>query len=186
MGYNSLITLNKITRIMHHLDVDSEEFDPDFKSKTQVKKEMLDLQDLGRQLVKLPKTQRNQLPLDDSLQDAMLLADKIANKHEAFKRHIQYIGKLLREADLDAIQQKLDFFANKHQQETQRFHHLEALREQLINEGTPAIEALLSEHPAMERQKLRQLVRQASKEQAAEKPGKYFRELFQYIKSHNE
>ena len=129
---------------------------------------MHDLQELGRQLVNLPKSQRNKLPLDENMQDAMQLADKIRNKHEAYKRHIQYIGKLLRDADLEAIQKMLNLFANKHQQENQQFHHLEALRDQLIEQGNQAIESLLAEQPTMERQKLRQLVRQASKEKANE------------------
>lgn len=152
-------------------------------SKTQIKKEMHELQALGRKIISLPKGQREKLPLDESMQDALLLADKIKNKHEAYKRHIQYVGKLLREADLDAIQKQLDFFANKHQQETMQFHHLEILRDELIAGDNQKAEDLLQTCPNMERQKLRQLIRQASKEVKAEKPAKYYRELFQYIKT---
>jgi ribosome-associated protein len=74
--------------------------------------------------------------------------------------------------------------ANKHQQETAKFLHLESTRDELIAQGNDVVEALLSEHQGMERQKLRQLVRQASKEHKAEKPGKYYRDLFAYLKEH--
>jgi len=161
---------------------EDEFFDEDLKSKTEIKQEKLALQDLGRRLTALPKKQRNELPVEDDIQDAFALADKIQNKHEAFKRHMQYLGKLLREADIDAINAKLDFFANKHQQENLEFSKLEQTRDRLITGTNDDIESLLSEHPSLERQKLRQLIRQAAKEHKAEKPGKQYKALFQYLK----
>lgn len=155
--------------------------DEELISKSQIKKEMLDLQALGRKIVALPKTQRAKLPLDEDMRDALVLADKIKNKHEAAKRHMQYIGKALREADLEGIYQALDFIANKHQQETIQFNHLENVRDELIS-GDYNSETLLTEYPTMERQKLRQLIRQAQKEVKAEKKGKGYRDLFQYMK----
>lgn len=157
------------------------EDDDDFKSKTQIKKEMLALQELGRKIIALPKVQRAKLPLSSDMEDALILADKIKNKHEASKRHMQYIGKLLREENLEAIGQAMDTIANKHQQETQKFHQLEQLRDELIS-GKYDPEQLLAEHPTFERQKLRQLIRQAAKEVKAEKPAKSYRELFKYIR----
>lgn len=154
-------------------------------SKSQLKREMHELQELGRKIVSLPKAQRSKLPLDESMQSALVVADKIKNKHEPFNRHIQYISKLLREADLDAIQTQLDIFANKHQQVTLQFQHLENLRDNLIAGGNQDIEDMLIQCPSMERQKLRQLVRQAAKEVKAEKPAKSYRDLFQYIKENH-
>ncbi|WP_448245400.1 ribosome biogenesis factor YjgA [Thalassotalea agariperforans] len=158
------------------------EQDEEFISKSQIKKEMHELQALGRKIVAMSKAQRAKLPLDDDMKDALVLADKIKNKHEAAKRHMQYIGKLLREADLEAIHLAMDAIANKHQQETIKFQQLEQLRDQLIAGNNDDAEALLAESPNMERQKLRQLIRQAAKEVKAEKPGKSYRDLFQYIK----
>lgn len=156
----------------------------EFISKTQIKKEMHDLQELGRKIIALSKTQRAKLPLDEDMFDALILADKIKNKHEAYKRHMQYIGKILREADLEGIKAGMDVFANKHQQESLWFHHLEEFRDQLIAGSNDDAEALLAECPDMERQKLKQLIRQAAKEVKAEKPAKSYRDLFQYIKEH--
>ncbi|MDO7086173.1 ribosome biogenesis factor YjgA [Pseudocolwellia sp. AS88] len=163
---------------------DIDELDEDLKSKSEIKREMHRLQDFGQKIVEMSKHQRSRLPLTDELKDAMVLADKILNKHEALRRHIRHIAKILSETDLEPINQALDVMANKHQQESVKHTKLESLRDELIEGGNETIESLLAENPAMERQKLRQLVRQASKEAKAEKPAKYFKELFNYLKSH--
>ena len=169
---------------MPHSANDIDEFDEDFKSKSEIKREMHQLQDFAKSLVEMSKHQRSRLPLSEDLQDAMVTADKISNKHEALRRHIRHIAKILLETDLEPIQKAIDIMANKHQQESAKFIRLEQLREQLIAQGSDTIENLLSQYPQMERQKLRQLVRQAAKEVKAEKPGKHYRELFSYLKSH--
>ena len=74
---------------------------------------------------------------------------------------------------------------NKHQQETAKFIRLEKLRDELIEQGNPAVEALLTEFEHMERQKLKQLVRHAVKEKKAEKLGKHYRNLFTYLKENS-
>ena len=169
---------------MPHSSHDIDELDEDLKSKSEIKREMLQLQNFAQKLVDMSKHQRSQLPLSDDLKADMVLADKIRNKHEALRRHIRHIAKVLLETDLGPINQAIDVMANKHQQATAKFVRLENIRDQLIEQGNTAIENILSENVTMERQKLRQLVRQASKEKAAEKPGKYYQELFNYVKQH--
>ena len=169
---------------MPHSAHDIDEFDEDFKSKSEIKREMHQLQDFAKSLVEMSKHQRSKLPLSEDLMDAMVTADKIGNKHEALRRHIRHIAKILLETDLEPINKAMDVMANKHQQENAKFIRLENLRDELIAQGGVAIESLLAEHEVMERQKLRQLVRQASKEVKAEKPGKHYRELFVYLKEH--
>lgn len=161
---------------------DIDELDEDLKSKSEIKREMHKLQDFGQKLVEMSKHQRSRLPLTEELKDAMILADKIISKHEALRRHIRHIAKILSETDLEPIHQAIDVMANKHQQEAVKHTRLEALRSELIEGGNESIESLLAEHPTMERQKLRQLVRQATKEVKAEKPAKYFKELIAYLK----
>jgi len=169
---------------MPHSVSDIDEFDEELKSKTEIKREMHELQDFAFKIVKMSKHQRSKLPLTEELEDALVLADKIQNKHEALRRHVRFIAKVLSETDLTDIKQAMDVMANKHQQENAKFHHLENLRDELIDNKGETIEQLLSEHPSMERQKLRQVVRHAVKEKAAEKQGKYYRELFAYLKEH--
>ena len=112
----------------------------------------------------------------------MIVADKIANKHEALHRHIRHVAKILLETDLEPINHAIDVMANKHQQETAKFVYLEKLRDDLIEKGNEAVETTLSEFKSMERQKLRQLVRHATKEKKAEKIGKHYKNLFAYLK----
>jgi len=77
------------------------------KSKTQVKRELHALVDLGERLTTLKKDLIAKLPLTDEMRRA--LAD--APKHTANiarKRHISFIGKLMRDQDIDAILTLLD------------------------------------------------------------------------------
>lgn len=95
---------------------------------------------------------------------------------------MQLIGKLMRSTDVAPIREALDILENKHQQLVRQHHHLEQLRDDIIAQGDDVINRVLAEHPELERQKLRQLSRQANKEKAASKPPKSSRELFQYLK----
>lgn len=157
----------------------------ELKSKTEIKKEMHQLQDFAQSLVEMSKHQRSLIPLTDDLKDAMVVADKIRNKHEALRRHIRHIAKILVETDLAPIHQAIDVMANKHQQSTAKFERLENLREQLVEQGNDAVEALLLEFEQMDRQKLKQLVRNAAKEKKAEKLGKHYKNLFIYLKDNS-
>ncbi|MDO6427062.1 ribosome biogenesis factor YjgA [Thalassotalea sp. 1_MG-2023] len=171
---------------MPQYEHDIDEFDEDYKSKTEIKREMHAMQDFAMKLVKLSKAQRAKVPFPEEILEALALADKIKNKPEALRRHVRFMSKVLLETDLTDVNQALDVMANKHQQDTSRHLRLEQLRDDLITQGNDKIEAMLEQYPAMERQKLRQLVRQATKEHNAEKPGKSYRDLFAYIKEHAE
>ncbi len=180
-----MIIIDLIAIIMPHSANDIDEFDEELKSKSEIKREMHQLQDFAQSLVEMSKHQRSRLPLSEDLQDAMIVADKIKNKHEALRRHIRHIAKILLETDLAPIHQAIDVMANKHQQETAKFVRLEQLRDDLIEQGNEAIEAALAESKKLERQKLRQLVRQAAKEKKAEKLGKHYKNLFVYLKENS-
>lgn len=170
---------------MPHSANDIDDLEQELKSKTEIKREMHDLQDFAQKLVEMSKHQRSRLPLSEEIKDAMVVADKITNKHEALRRHIRHIAKILLETDLAPIHQAIDVMANKHQQETAKFVRLETMRDELIEQGNTMVETLLSEHPAMERQKLKQLVRHAAKEKKAEKLGKHYQNLFAYLKENS-
>jgi ribosome-associated protein len=159
-----------------------ESLEEELKSKTEIKREMHQLQDFAQRLIEMSKHQRSRLPLSDDLKDAMILADKITNKHEALRRHIRHTAKILLETDLEPIHQAIEVMANKHQQETAKFIRLESLRDDLITQGNSAVEALIAEFPNIERQKIKQLIRNAAKEKKAEKLGKHYKNLFTYLK----
>lgn len=163
-------------------DFDFHDDESEYKSKTQIKQEMLALQKLGQELVNLGEAALKKMPMDDELEDAVMLARRINRKKDGFRRQLQFIGKLLRTRDVEPIEIALNELRNTHQRANQQFHKLEKTRDDLIARGDDAINELLGENPDLDRQKLRQLVRQANKEKQQNKPPKASREIFQYIK----
>jgi len=151
------------------------------KSKSQIKREMHELQKLGEELVALSAAARAKIPLDDELQDALQLADKLGNKREALRRHIQFIGRLIRTRDLEPIEQALALLRNTNQAATRQFHKVENWRDKLITDSD-AVTEFIAAYPEVDVQQLRQLIRNAKKEQEKQQPPKYYRELFQLIK----
>ncbi|HSG51193.1 MAG TPA: ribosome biogenesis factor YjgA [Rheinheimera sp.] len=151
------------------------------KSKSQVKREMHELQKLGEELVALSAASRAKVPLDDELKDALQLADKLSNKREALRRHIQFIGRLMRTRDLEPIDQALALLRNTNQAATRQFHKVEHWRDKLLADND-ALTEFIAAYPQVDVQQLRQLIRNAKKEQEKQQPPKYFRELFQLIK----
>ncbi|MEZ9856103.1 ribosome biogenesis factor YjgA, partial [Vibrio breoganii] len=103
-------------------------------------------------------------------------------KNEAKRRQLQYIGKVMRNVDPEPIQAALDKVRNKHSQATAELHKLEQLRDRVVAEGDAAISEVMEMYPEADRQRLRQLARQANKEKSANKPAKASREIFQILK----
>ena len=155
------------------------------KSKSQIKREMCALQDLGEQLVKLSRGQLEQVELPQELREAVLFARSL-KKHEAHRRQLQYVGVLMRAIDPEPIRQSLATIARQHKVETQAFHELEMWRDRLIEESDALAEKLLEQFPEADRQHIRQLVRNACKEHKDNKPPKAARALFHYLQELHE
>lgn len=158
-----------------------DDHDEEWISKSQRKRECHALQDLGTELVKLPQADLDKIPLDDELQQAIHEARRI-KQHGALKRQLQFIGKLIRQRDGDALRQAYDRVMHPFQEDIKHFHQLEKWRERLLEDGDTALESLVEEHPETDRQHVRQLIRTARNEKKANKPPKAARELFQYLK----
>ncbi len=108
----------------------------------------------------LPADQLARIPLDEPVLEAIALAHRIQNKRSALKRHYQFIGKLLRARDTDAIIAALAEIDAEHQHSLQRHHLAERWRDRILEEGNDAIEQLIAETDGnIDRQKLRQLWR---------------------------
>jgi ribosome-associated protein len=155
----------------------------EFTSKTQLKQASEVLKKLGLELVGLTKGERQKMPLDEELNNALEIATKINRKKEGFRRQIQLVGKLLRQRDIAPIKLALDKLKNAHTYSVRVFHELEKTRDELVKEGDDGVQALMEVHPQLDRQKLRQLVRTVVKEQNENKPPAASRELFKYLKS---
>ncbi|MAE33847.1 MAG: hypothetical protein CMH97_01075 [Oceanospirillaceae bacterium] len=151
-------------------------------SKTEMKREMQRYQDLGETLCNLSPAKWSDLPVTDVLMAALEESRRI-KKHEARRRHFQYIGKLMRSEDIDAIQEAIDMLDPSSEAFGRRIGQLEQWRNRLINDGK-AMNEFLDTYPDTDRQQLRNLVRNAQKEMQAEppKPGTAFKKLFQLIK----
>lgn len=164
----------------------------DKPSKTQVKREMHVLLDLGKELVKLSPEKLKQLPLSEKLFDAIGDARRNTSR-EGRRRQIHYVGKLMRSADAVAIRRQIDIWQHGARAETQAMHRLETLRDVLIKDDD-ALTGFLQEYPNSDVQQLRALIRAARKEaghNAALDPGrdpqrKHYRALYQALKLIND
>ena len=153
-------------------------------SKTELKRDMEELQKLGEELASLKPSVLEKFPLSEDLAEAIKDAQRF--KNEARRRQLQYIGKLMRFEETEPLQAALDKVRNKHSQATAALHKLEQLRDRVVEEGDDAIADVMELYPQADRQRLRQLARQAAKEKKAGKPAKAFREIFQVLKELND
>ncbi len=149
-------------------------------SKTKIKKQMHELQELGAELVGLGKDQLAQLDIPETLRDAIREMHRI-NKFGAQRRQMQYIGKLMRDVDPAPIVAKLNIWKGVSQQHIGYMHQIERWRERLLEESN-ALTELLAAYPETDAQRLRTLIRNAIKEREAGKPAKSFREIFQVLR----
>jgi ribosome-associated protein len=161
----------------------------DGPSKSQVKRDMLALLDLGKELVDLSPERLKQLPLSERLYEAIRLAQRTTSR-EGLRRQVHYVGKLMRDAQADEIRVQLDTWKNGSREQTQTMHRLETLRDRLLKDDG-ALTALLEKYPQADVQHLRSLIREGRKEVTANqalRPGqepqrKHYRALFQALKS---
>jgi ribosome-associated protein len=75
-------------------------------SKSRKKRDMHALQDLGVKLVELNEQQLETMQLPESLLAAVQDARRLT-KHEARRRQMQYIGRLMRDLDAAPIRDRL-------------------------------------------------------------------------------
>lgn len=150
-------------------------------SKTRRKREMLELQSLGAALVGLPESQLNAMQLESELLQAVLDAKRIKS-HEARRRQLQYIGRLMREVDPEPIRARLAAVEGTSAQAAAAHRRLEAWRERLLLDDE-ALTSFAAEHPGADIQEIRALIRNARKEQKDGKPPRAYRELFRVLKA---
>jgi len=149
------------------------------KSKSQVKRELQALKDLGKDLIALPLKDLNKLDLPEKLFDAIIKAQGLS--HGAFKREVGYIGRLIAEEDFDAIGQGLEKLKQVHHGEVKQFHEVETWRDALLTGESDIMTVLHHQFNNFDGQHVRQLVRNARKEAELNKPAKSARLLFKYL-----
>ena len=181
-----MLPMTRKTRIqpIEHEDSADQDLGDERPSKSQLKREMHALQALGVDLVELPKDALKRMPMPEDLADAVRAARRITD-HEGKRRQIQYVGRVMRsltEPEVAALRTALDAYRGVNKAETARLHWVEHTREQLIAHDD-AFTAFLRAHPGADAQEGRTLIRNARKEAQQGKPPRYFRELFQWIKT---
>ena len=164
----------------------SSEFEQQYDrpSKSQLKREMTALQKLGQLLVDAPRDRVRKVPMPEDVLEAILECQQISS-HEGRRRQLQYVGKKMRtldHAEVAAIQKVVDSWRGTSRAEAAALHAIERQRDRLLADDE-ALTELRSQHPELDIQHLRTLIRNARKEQAEAKPPKAFREIFQMLKS---
>ncbi|TRZ94531.1 MAG: DUF615 domain-containing protein [Rhodocyclaceae bacterium] len=149
-------------------------------SKSQLKREMTALQDLGAELVALSKERLAKIDMPERLRDALLDAQRFT-KHEARRRQMQYIGKIMRDIDATPLQAAMDEIKGNSEAANIRQHRLENLRTRLMEDETRFSE-VARDFPGADIQHLRQLRRNALNEEQQGKPPRAYRELFRELR----
>jgi len=166
-------------------------------SRTELKKESTELQKLGEDLLTLRTDLFERLELPESLASALAEVKRISN-FEGRRRQMQYVGKLMRQLEPQALQAVRDALAEQHSgsaQQTLALHAAEKWRDDLIA-SDDALQPWLQAHPDTDAQQLRALIRQARKDGAptpdevsrgqAPRRGRAYREIFQIVRDHLE
>jgi ribosome-associated protein len=150
-------------------------------SKSALKREAEELQQLGEALIDLPDAVLEQLPLPETLRDAVANARRFTS-HGAQLRQRQYIGKLMRKVDVEPIRRALESRQLEQRLEARRFQRIEQWRERLIREPDIAVPELLAELPGADVARLRSLATEAAKDARDGATPRAARLLFHYLR----
>ena len=153
-------------------------------SRSEQRREALDIRSLGEKLVALAPAHLAKLPIPEDLLEHIHDTQRITS-HIAHKRQLQFLAKQMRrESDetLDAIRDAMEVGGDAAKRETALLHKVETWRARLLDDGDVALGELLADYPTADRQHLRQLVRDAGEERAKNKPPHAFRELFRELR----
>lgn len=153
-------------------------------SKSQLKREMHELQVLGAELVALSKDAHKKMPLPENLDEAVREARRITD-FEGKRRQLQYVGKVMRtlhDEEVAKIRAALDAYNGVSKAETVRMHAIERWRERLLADDK-ALTEFIAKYPSADVQTGRNLIRNARRDKEQQRPPKHFRELFHWIKA---
>lgn len=170
------------SRSRNQTELDEEDYGP---SRTQQRREALAVLALASQLVAMQPSRLAKLELPDDVREEITRTRNIT-AHIAHKRQLAFLAKVMRRYEDEvfaSVRAELGENREKQRQENAAMHRLEAMRDRLINEEEAALSELISEHPQVDRQHLRSLVRKARIEkETPNKPPRAYREIFQLLK----
>jgi ribosome-associated protein len=160
-------------------------------SKSELKRQSHDLQEIGRQLLEMPDRWVAQIEMPDRLREA-LEAYRTTRSFEGKRRQLQFIGKVIRGVDAEPLKEAVAAYQLGHARDALSLHEAENWRVRFLADEKPALDAWLLAHPDTDIQAMRSLIRQARKDAASQpeetapgqvvRHGRAYRELFQIIK----
>ena len=160
-------------------DQDEDDVGYDRPSKSQIKRELEALQDLGKEMTGLPRDTLNRIPLPEDVRDAIDEYAKMLS-FGAKRRQLQLIGKLMRNLDYDAVRQAIDMATGESKAAVAAHHKAERMRDRLLTEDAYLTD-FIAQFPDVDVQALRQMIRTAKKEAQTNKPPKTARELYRFL-----
>ncbi len=149
-------------------------------SKSERKRQALRLQELGKELAAMKRAQLEDLPLPEKLAQAIFDYQRFTS-HEARRRQLQYVGRLMRDVDVDPLEAALADLRGESADARYRVHLAEQWRERLLAEPAELTE-FLAEFPNADRQALRQALQRALKPAAEIQHKAATRALFRLIR----
>ncbi len=162
-----------------------DEQDEDFAerpSKSERKRAAHAAQDLGETLIGLRDADLEALNLPERLVDAIREARRIPSRGGG-SRQRQYIGKLMRDIELEPIRAALASQGDQSAREAERFKRLEAWRERLVTEGAAALAELERWRPGLSRAEWLRRISAAQSERQRAGSGAASRELFRALRT---
>jgi ribosome-associated protein len=150
-------------------------------SKSQRKREAHELLDVAKKLIQMPKSRLKRMPLDDDLRSEIEFARDI-RPHGARKRQLMTVGKMLRKRDTAELLDALEDINQKDRKLNTRHHLIEAWRDKLLEGDDQVLSEFLAQSPASSAQSVRQLIRNARKEEKLGKPPAAARKLFKLLR----
>jgi len=151
-------------------------------NKSQLKRDALELVELGKKLsvLDMPFLQRLEMP--NELRQA-LFDSKNITQNGAKKRHYKFLGKLLREVDTELLEKTIEELEFGTAKANAKFHMIERWRDRLLDvEDGQALTEWMNTYPNSDASQIRQLIRNAQKELSQNKPPKSSRSLFKVLR----
>lgn len=155
--------------------------DDDWISKSQRKRDCDNVLELGEKMIALNKEELAQIEMDSSLRHALEEAQRITS-HGALKRQKHFIAKILRGLNDETLETQVSRVLHKHDIYNAEFKRMEKWRDTMLDAGDQGINEFIEHYPQADRHHLRQLVRNAKKEQLNNKPATSYRQIFKYIR----
>lgn len=127
----------------------------------------------------MPASALKKVPLSDAMRQA--ISDGQRFQRGALQRQLRRIASLMTHEDVDAIRLEIARQKQPSKQQTAELHQLEQWRDRLIAGDEKLLTELIDQFPVIDRQHIRQLVRNSIAEQKRNKPPKSYRLLFKYL-----